>query len=102
DIQKHQICHSLEKLGSEDLKPLEIGLIDKEGTPWKIRFHFGFTRTNFRPTDVKVNSSVLSTTIKGFEFDERTSALHYNPGNWKNFQDAFRWIDEPSNTFEIS
>lgn len=69
---------------------------------WKIRFHFGFTRTNYRPTDVKIDEGGKTTVIKGFQFDERTSGDHYNPGTWKNAMDALRWIDEPSNTITIS
>jgi len=103
DIEKFQICSSIGALASsEDVKPVEIDITDDQGNPWKLRFHFGFTRTNYRPTDVKLESSQMNTTIKGFEFDERTSANHYNPKNWKEFQDAFRWIDEPTNTIEIS
>ena len=78
---------------------------DDKGNPWKIRFHFGHSRMygSMRPTDVKIESSYLNTTIKGFQFDERTSNSYYNPWKWdRSVLDAAKWIDEPSNTFEFS
>jgi len=41
----------------------------------------------------------MDVTIKDFEFKERTSASFYNPKTWQQFQDGFRWIDEPTNSF---
>lgn len=51
---------------------------------------------------MKLESSRLNVVIKDFEFQERTSAQYYDPRNWKQFQDAFRWIDEPTNTWAFS
>lgn len=101
DAKKHS-CHSLQNLADIHAAPVEMKLNDDEGNPWKIRLHFGFTRTNIRPTDVTIKSSLVNTTIKGFEFSERTSAQHYDPRTWEHLQDAARWIDEPSNTFTLS
>jgi hypothetical protein len=102
DLAKKQACKRIMDLALEKVNPIDISLKDDKGNPWKIRFHFGFTRTNIRPTDVKIQSGLVNTTIKGFEFDERTSDSYYNPKNWRAPQDALRWIDEPSNTFTIS
>lgn len=102
ELAKKKSCKTIMELTSKNAKPLEIALKDDQGNPWKIRLHFGFTRTNIRPTDVKIQSSLVNTTIKGFEFDERTSDSYYNPKNWQAPQDALRWIDEPSNTITVS
>ena len=69
---------------------------------WKVSFHFGFTRTHYHNTRMKMRTENMDVTIRDFEFKERTSADFYNPKNWKQFMDAFRWIDEPSNTFVIT
>lgn len=68
---------------------------------WKLKFYFSFARTNIRPTDMDLESTLITDTIRGFRFDERTSASHYNPKNWKEIQDSLRWIDEPSNTMAL-
>ena len=74
--------------------------IERNG--WNFSFHFGFTRTNYRPTDMQLSSSRMDVLIHDFEFQERTSAGYYNPGNWESVQDAFRWIDEPTNSFVLT
>jgi hypothetical protein len=99
---KKRTCQSVQNLVDLKAQPVEMKINDDEGNPWKIRLHFGFTRTNIRPTDVTIKSSLVNTTIKGFEFSERTSAEHYDPRTWEHLQDAARWIDEPSNTFTLS
>lgn len=101
-LEDHQLCDSVKELAKQNLAPLNLELKDESGNPWKIRFHFGFTRNNYRPTDLKLESTRETKTIKGFQFDERTSATHYNPANWKEPVDALRWIDEPTNSFTIS
>lgn len=102
DEQKKKTCQSIMDLSKLNANPVEMKIKDDQGNPWKIRLHFGFTRTNIRPTDVKIKSTLVNTTIKGYEFSERTSAEHYDPRTWKHLQDAARWIDEPSNTFTLS
>lgn len=69
---------------------------------WNFSFHFGFTRTHYQPTDMQLTSSRMDVLIHDFEFQERTSAGYYNPANWESFQDAFRWIDEPTNSFILT
>ncbi len=100
--QKKRTCQSIMGLAKLNANPVEIKLNDDQGNPWKVRLHFGFTRTDIRPTDVRIKSTLVNTTIKGFEFSERTSAEHYDPRTWQHLQDAARWIDEPSNTFTVS
>lgn len=69
---------------------------------WNFSFHFGFSRTKYHNTDMRLKSSRIDVLIKDFEIDERTSAGFYNPTNWEKFGDAFRWIDEPTNHFIIT
>lgn len=75
---------------------------DKKNSPWNFSFHFGFTRTFYNNTDMRLKSDRIDVTIKDFEFDERTSAGFYNPANWEQAMDAFRWIDEPTNHFVLT
>lgn len=100
--EKLEFCKDLATVSLNQKEPYEHTVIDDQGEPWKIRFHFGFTRTAYLPTDMRLESSRVNVTIKDFEFDERTSAEYYNPKNWVQFQDAFRWIDEPTNTYKIT
>jgi hypothetical protein len=74
----------------------------KKDKKWTFSFHFGFSRTFYDNTDMKLRSSRVDVLIKDFEFDERTSADFYNPSTWKKPLDAFRWIDEPTNHFIIT
>lgn len=100
--QKQEFCKNINDISQTKKEPFEFLTTDDEGKPWKLRFYFGFSRTYYQPTDMKLESSRVNVTIKDFEFEERTSSEFYNPANWKEFQDAFRWIDEPTNTFRIS
>lgn len=102
DKSKVNTCRTIKAMGETLAPPIEMQLSDNQGDKWKIRFHFGFTRTNIRPADVTIQSSLINTEIKNFQFEERTSAEHYNPATWQHPQDAARWLDEPSNTFALS
>jgi hypothetical protein len=95
-------CLTIKQLSKESLAPIEIIKKDEDGDTWKIKFFFGFTRTSYSPTDMKLNSSRVDVVIKDFEFDERTSAHFYNPLKWEKPQNALQWIDEPTNTFAFS
>ncbi|MCO4794774.1 MAG: hypothetical protein KC493_13730 [Bacteriovoracaceae bacterium] len=83
-----------------DLSGLNSELEEEEG--WNFSFHFGFNRTHYQNTDMELESSRMNVVVRDFEFRERTSAGYYNPANWEQFQDAFRWIDEPTNSFILS
>tara|TARA_R110000868_G_scaffold334233_5_gene594969 strand:+ start:5288 stop:6466 length:1179 start_codon:yes stop_codon:yes gene_type:complete len=95
-------CRSIMELSSAKVEPIEILKKDDEGNSWQIRFHFGNSRTFYGNTDMQLQSSRLNVVINDFEFEERTSASYWNPANWENFEDAFKWIDEPTNTFAIT
>lgn len=69
---------------------------------WKVRFYFGMNRTKYYNSDIQLRTPNADVTIKGVEWKERTSAAYYNPAEWKTFQNAFQWIDEPTNTFVLS
>lgn len=83
-------------------KNQKINLKDKKSSPWNFSFHFGFTRTFYNNTDMRLKSDRLDVTIKDFEIDERTSHGFYNPANWEKWDDSFRWIDEPTNHFILT
>jgi hypothetical protein len=74
----------------------------KQDKRWSFSFYFGFSRTKYLPTDMKLESSRVNVEIKDFEFKERTSASFYNPTTWESIGDSFRWIDEPTNHFIIT
>ena len=99
---RQRSCSMIRELAAAGTPPIEVRQKDQDGNEWKIRFNFGFARTSYLPTDMKLQSSRLNVVIKDFEFEERTSASYYNPKNWESFQDAFRWIDEPTNTWAFS
>jgi hypothetical protein len=70
---------------------------------WKLKFHFGYTRTNYLPTDVTFDSTELKGTVRDVNFVERTSEDFYNPFKaGRKITDALKWIDEPTNTMSLS
>lgn len=87
--------NNINKMKSDAMK-------DIKESQWNFSFHFGFTRTSYDNTDMRLQSDRVDVTIKDFEFDERTSAGFYNPANWEQAMDAFRWIDEPTNHFVLT
>lgn len=99
---KKMTCQMIREMAQNQTAPIELLKKSDDGDEWLFRFHFGFSRTNYMPTDMKLQSSRLDVVIRDFEFKERTSAEYYNPKNWQSFQDGFRWIDEPTNVFAIS
>ncbi|MBY0515646.1 MAG: hypothetical protein K2P81_01970 [Bacteriovoracaceae bacterium] len=101
-LDKAATCKMIQEISAQDVSPVEILKKTESGEEWKFRFHFGYNRTIYAPTNMKLSSSRLNVVIKDFEFQERTSADFYNPKNWESAQDAFRWIDEPTNMFSLS
>lgn len=74
---------------------------DQEG--WSVKFHFGFSRINYQPTDIHIKSSHFTGQIDRADFDERTSAHWYNPfEKGRKVEEYFKWIDEPSNAMSLS
>ncbi len=102
DLQKRETCEVIKELEGRSIDPISMTKKDEEGNEWRLRFHFGFTRTNYHKTDLNIKSDVITTVIKDVEMYERTSADHYDPRTWEHFQDMGRWIDEPTNTFTFS
>jgi len=74
----------------------------KDKSRWTVNFKFGFSRTNYNNTDIKVDGPELQGTMYDFNFAERTSSRYYNPQNWEKLQNAFQWIDEPTNHFVLT
>jgi hypothetical protein len=102
EIVSPDICTNIKKLTQSSVDPIELIKKDEDGDTWKIKFYFGFSRTSYRPTDMKLSSSRVNVIVKDFEFDERTSANFYNPFTWTKPMNALQWIDEPTNTFAFS
>lgn len=92
----------VEDLNCDSIPNVEIDKIDHAGNRWKLRFHFGFSRTEYYKTDLSINTDRFNVVLKDIEVEERTSAHHYDPKLWKGFEDSYRWIDEPTNTFAFS
>jgi len=86
----------------DDIPPVVLDKVDEKQNPWKVRFHFGFSRTDYKPTDLHIQSSVANVVIRGVEMHERTSAKHYNPAYWLESKRPLKFIDEPTNTFTLS
>ena len=98
-----QMERSFEGLDCSSIPPYEIEKPGPPGgNPWKIRFHFGFSRTGYGATDMSIRSPTMNVVVRDFNMVERTSAGFYNPANWQQPLDALRWIDEPTNTFTLS
>ncbi len=102
DYCKNKLQKEIEKLDCDKFPPIEIDKVDDEGKKWKIRFHFGFTRTQYHKTNLSVQSELVDIVVRDVEMYERTSAEYYNPANWRGLDGAIKWIDEPTNTFMIS
>ena len=83
-------------------KPMGFRQKTEDGDEWSVVFHFGHTRTEYFPTDLELRSSRIQVVVRNFKFQERTSADAYDPGTWRIVEDAARWIDEPTNTFEFN
>jgi hypothetical protein len=102
NLEKKITCDGIKKLEAQRPEPFLITKKDEEGNTWKLRFHFGFSRTDYSKTDLRIKNDVINVVIKDVEMHERTSAHHYNPANWDKFENSFQWIDEPTNTFTFS
>jgi hypothetical protein len=99
---KQQTCSAIKELAHNKTEPFELLKKDSDGNTWKIRFHFGFTRTSYADTDMHLKNSRMDVVIKDFSFDERTTADAYDFRKWNKFEHFFQWIDEPTNTFAFS
>ena len=102
DEKSLEVCSAIKSIDRNKIEPILLNKKDEDGHEWKIRFSFGFTRTDYRPTDLKIESTPLTVVVKNVEMHERTSADHYDPRTWEHLQDAARWIDEPTNTFTFT
>ena len=102
ELSQKNTCDKIKELEAAHIDPITLDKSDNDGNKWKIRFSFGFSRTHYYPTDLHIKSTALNVVIKDVEMFERTSATAYDPTTWKNFGQAFMWIDEPTNTFTLS
>lgn len=99
---KDQLEKEVDGLNCDNFPPIELNKIDEKGSSWKIRFHFGFSRTQYHKTDLDIKSDVVNIVVKDVEMHERTSAEYYNPKEWNSLDQSVKWIDEPTNTFMLS
>jgi hypothetical protein len=100
--EKELTCKKIKELEGKNIAPIILDKEDEQGNSWKIRFNFGFSRTDYAPTDLNIKSDVINIVVKDVEMHERTSNSYYNPANWTELQNAAQWIDEPTNTFTFS
>jgi hypothetical protein len=104
NLCQKQMERQMEGLDCSTIPPYEIETPGPpgDGKTWKIRFYFGFSRTSYAPTDMRIHTPSMNVVVRDFRMVERTSAGYYNPANWEQPLDALRWIDEPTNTFNLS
>ncbi len=97
------ICKNLNQMGKDQsFEPITIKQLDQDGDEWNIKFYFGYTRTEYFNSDVKLRSSRVNVDIKDFDWKERHSFEYFKSENLKGIDNAFRFIDEPTNTFMIN
>lgn len=82
-------------------KPVSIQVMDQNHKKWKLKFYFGNNKTWYGTTTAKIKSSRLDLTIKDLQPYERRSDSFFKFWNYP-LLDAFRWIDEPTNTFKFT
>lgn len=80
---------------------INMQLANNHGPGWIIKFQMGFSRAKYLPTTLYLKNEKLDIKVEQFRFEERTSAEYYNPKNWNKVTDAFKLIDEPTNTFTL-
>jgi hypothetical protein len=102
DSCRNELEKKIHGLNCDEVTPLEMKHLDENNQTWIIRFHFGFSRTNYHPTDMDIKSDLVTMKIDDVKMYERTSAHYYNPKNWDHAGEAFKWIDEPTNTMALS
>ena|GEM_PF-2826431 len=96
-------CRWIENMGKlVGDQPIELNLKDKKERPWKIKFYFSNSKTYYQKTTAKLKNSRMDLTIRNLKPEERRSDSYYTVWKTKNLQDAFRWVDEPTNTFQFS
>jgi hypothetical protein len=92
----------LDGLNCNSIPPFEIVQKDRDDKEWKVRFHFGFSRTQYLKTDLNFDSTAIKVEVKGIEMQERARGYHYDVTKWEDMRDATSWIDEPTNTMMLS
>ena len=102
DSCRNELEKKFNGLNCDEVAPLEMEHLDENNKPWVIRFHFGFSRTTYHPTDMDIKSDLVTMKIDDVKMYERTSAHYYSPKNWDHAGEAFKWIDEPTNTMALS
>ena len=100
--QKLETCKMVRAASEAGTEPIFVKLKDDQDNTWKVKFYFGYNRTKYFDTDLHVQTTRANVTIKDFSFAERTSGEYYNPKNWPKITEAFRWIDEPTNSFVLA
>jgi hypothetical protein len=106
DVDVSEYCKDqmelLHDLDCDSIPKIVIDKKDEIGNKWKVRFHFGFSKTEYYKTDLNIQTERFNVVVKDIEMQERTSVEHYNPKRWNTLKEASMWIDEPTNTFAFS
>lgn len=92
----------LAELDCNNIPPFELTQKDSDDKEWKVRFHFGFSKTTYFKSDMNFDSSSIKVQVKGVELQDRPRGYHYDVSKWENIKDATGWIDEPTNTMMLS
>jgi hypothetical protein len=101
DYCKDQMAQ-VKGLNCAEVPDVELFKKDESGKTWKLRFHFGFSTTDYRPADLHIQTSKYGVVLKDVDMQQRTGGVHYDPTKWKSMKQALKWIDEPTNTFQFS
>jgi hypothetical protein len=106
DVDVSDYCRDeLEKVEGFNCNYIPSVVVDKTddaGKKWKLRFHFGFSTTEYYKTDLKIKTDMFDVVVKDIEVEQRTGAHHYNPKTWTSLSDTFELVHEPTNTFAFS
>ena len=97
------LCKDLHLIGKhQTFEPIELKQVDQDGDKWNIKFYFGYTKTEYFNSDIKLRSTRVNVDIKDFEWKERNSFEFFQAEHLKGKGNTFRFIDEPTNTFMIN
>jgi hypothetical protein len=106
DVDVSDYCRDqLEKVDGFNCNYIPNVVVDKTddaGKKWKLRFHFGFSTTDYYKTDVKIKTDMFDVVVKDIEVEERSGIEHYNPKEWTGAKETFALVHEPTNTFAFS
>lgn len=76
---------------------------ENEDGRWEFKLYYGFTKTNYFPTDIHLKTDEFSATLVDQDLVERNSAHWYNIlEKGRKLKDILKFIDEPTTTMGAS